>query len=115
LDNESKYANCKTGLTSSVVNGIIYVIGGYNGAYLSTNEAYDPAENIEVNKISINTAIASSRSSPNTAGQISAGSDIVDLSVNRTTPNTPANIQSGSDPALIDISAGSDPYNISFG
>ena len=29
-------------LTSSVVNDIIYVIGGYNGSYLSTNEAYNP-------------------------------------------------------------------------
>ena len=70
------------GLTSSVVNNIIYVIGGYNeyiGEDLSANEAYEPAENIEITKIPINTAIASSRSTPNTAIDISAGSDPCDI------------------------------------
>jgi N-acetylneuraminic acid mutarotase len=43
-------------LTSSVVNGIIYVIGGYNGAVLSTNEAYDPATNTWTTKASMPTA-----------------------------------------------------------
>jgi hypothetical protein len=46
----------RTWLTSSVVNGIIYVIGGYNGAYLSTNEAYDPATNTWTTKASMPTA-----------------------------------------------------------
>jgi len=33
------------GLAIGVVNNKIYAIGGYNGAYLSTNEEYDPATN----------------------------------------------------------------------
>jgi N-acetylneuraminic acid mutarotase len=32
------------GLVDGAANGTIYVFGGYNGAYLSTNEYFDPSK-----------------------------------------------------------------------
>ncbi|MEW6769999.1 MAG: kelch repeat-containing protein [Bacillota bacterium] len=46
----------RRGLTSSAINGILYAVGGYNGSYLSTNEAYDPATNTWTTKNNMPTA-----------------------------------------------------------
>jgi concanavalin A-like lectin/glucanase superfamily protein/Big-like domain-containing protein/Kelch motif protein len=45
------------GLSTSMVNGIIYAVGGYNSnGYLATVEAYDPATNTWTSKASMPTA-----------------------------------------------------------
>lgn len=39
---KSPMPTARYGAAAAVVNGIIYVIGGYNGNYLATVEAYNP-------------------------------------------------------------------------
>ena len=46
----------REGLTSDVVNGKIYVIGGYNNGFLNTVEEYDPAANTWSTKTAMPTA-----------------------------------------------------------
>jgi N-acetylneuraminic acid mutarotase len=43
-------------LGTSVVNGLVYAIGGYNESYLGTVEAYDPASDTWTTKASMPTA-----------------------------------------------------------
>ncbi len=50
----------RNGLAVGVINGILYAIGGFHsGAYLATNQAYDPATNTWTEKAPMSLAMAS--------------------------------------------------------
>ena len=56
--NSRNLPTVRKGITSAVVNGKIYVIGGYDGAFLKTVEEYDPVTDIWTTKAPMNYARA---------------------------------------------------------